>query len=163
MKRLLVWVPVMLVAASAAACRHIPRQSDIQQPSTQVTVLSFGMPDGGTIEAKADLLVFSKSGLSTKVESLEATLYVKGTAVGKGRTEDGAWIPSLDSKVFTLEFEDLDVAGLEKALGRVLGQGAIETFEVDGVIVYETQEGALQQPFPKSSISCYLGPKGTRT
>jgi hypothetical protein len=162
MRRLL-WVPVMIGMCFAVGCQ-LPRGADIQPARTNATALEFERAVDGVMDAKAALQVYNLNPMRLTVIEVEANLYAGTEKVGVARFDKPRRrVGSMETVYIDLKFKDVRVADLEKGLGRPLAQQGIADFEIDGAITYKTQEGALTQPFPKSAIKAFLGPRGSRT
>ena len=161
MRRIGQWALVIVGVVMVGACRTLPQADEVAQARTHIQTLKFDKPKEGYIEARADLIIHNPGRVKTYIDGVEATLFRGETVVGRAVRDCDHDIAPLDSQRVRLHFKRIRVADLEAAIGRTLAKTGIEPFEIDGVIIYETQTGPLRQPFENFRIQTVLGPKGT--
>jgi len=161
MRRMGSWLGLVVVVAVAAGCRSLPKADDVATARTHIQTLRFEEPEEGQIEARAELVIYNPGEVKTYIDSIEATLYRGEAALGRVVSDKHFDIPRWDSKAVWLAFKDISMAQLEAAIGRQLTKAGAEDFEIEGVIVYQVQEGLLRHPFGKYRIATILGPAGS--
>jgi len=161
MRRIVQWMPVVLVAGSVCACA-LPRASEIQPARTHIQTLRFAEPKDGLIDAKAKFDIYNTSQVETKIDEIHAVLLRGDVVVAKARRGGDHSIRAGHTAKVYVEFKDIPVARLEAAIGRKLVKDGIEKFAIEGVIVYESEDGPVRHPIERFAISTILGPKGSK-
>jgi hypothetical protein len=151
----------LLVVGMIAGCQSLPRPEEVETARTHIQQLKFDKPAAGLINAHAELVIYNPGRVKTQVEGVEAALCRGETVLGRAVASGDHDIPAMGSQRVWLHFNRISVALLEAAIGRTLTKSAVEAFEIDGVIIYETRTGLLRHPFAKFRIQTVLGPSGS--
>ena len=157
MRRTMLCVMMIVVAVTVSACA-LPRASEIEQARTHVQTIRFKAPKDGLVDAKAKVDIHNVSRVKTKIDEVVATLRHGDVVVAEGRRGgDHSIRPGHTAKLY-VEFKGISVADLERTIGGKLADKRVAEFTVDGVIVYESEDGPVRHPFGPYTLTAFLRP-----